>query len=170
MKVAVLAHLPPKNFCAVFFQRHPGCDIRFVIHVGDNNFVSLAECLSDRETYEPNKGSRVHPKRYFAGVARVQEIGDAFAGMCNRRVNLLALRIAPAALNVAFEQMAVDSVEDDLRNLGAGGIVEKSKCRRPMQRREKRADGLDRKIQIRLRAKFCLENVLRFGLQTLAPG
>ena len=76
-----------------------------MIHVGDNDFVALAERLSDRKTYQPNEGSGVHPERNFAGVARVQEIGDAFARVCNRRVNLLALRVAAAALNVAFEKM-----------------------------------------------------------------
>ena len=169
MKVAVLAHLPPKNFCAVFFQRHPGSDVGLVIHVGDNNFVALTERLSDRETYETNKRGRVHPKRDFAGVARVQKIGDAFAGVRNCRVHLLAFRIAAAALDVAFEQMAVDSIEDDLRNLRPGGVVEEREGRRAMQRRKERANGLDRKIQIRLRARFCLENILRFGLQTFAP-
>ena len=169
VKVSVLAHLPPKNFCAVFFQRHPGSDIGFVIHVRNNNFVALTKRLSNRETYETNKRCRVHPKRDFAGVARVQEIGDAFASVRNCRVNLLAFCVASAALDVAFEQMAVYSIEDDLRNLRPGGIVEEREGRRVMQRRKERANGLDRKIQIRRRARFCRENILRFGLQTFAP-
>ena len=70
---------------------------------------------------------------------------------------------------VAFEQMVVDSVKHDLRNLCAGSVVEKRESRRAMQRREERANGLNRKIEIGLSAKLCMENVLRFGLQTLAP-
>jgi hypothetical protein len=53
--------------------------------------------------------------------------------------------------------------------LGAGGVVEESEGWRPMQRREKRANGFNREIQTKLRVKFCLQNILRFGLQTLAP-
>ena len=102
VQVAVLAHLPPENFCAIFFKRHPGGDVGLVIHVGNNNFVALTESLSDRKTNQANEGGGVHSERNFAGVACIQEIGDALARVCNCRVNLLALRIAAAALNVAF--------------------------------------------------------------------
>src|SRR5580658_1454879 len=117
-----------------------------MIHVRDDDFIALAESLSNRQTYQANKRRGVHTKRDFARIARVQEIGDTFASVCNRRVHLLAFRVTAAPLNVAFEQMVVDGVKNDLRHLRSGSVVEKREVRGTMQRGKEGANCLDGKV------------------------
>jgi hypothetical protein len=129
----------------------------------------LVESLSNRETYQANERRGVHPKRNFAGITRVQEIRDASARAGNRRIDFLAFRVAPTALDVAIEEMVIDCVDHKLRNLSARGIVEEGKCRGAMKRRKARTNFLDWKIEVWLSEDFLPVDSLRFGLQAFAP-
>jgi hypothetical protein len=126
--------------------------------------------LSDRETDQTDERSSVHTKSDFAGIARVQEIGDALARTSNRRVDFLAFQVTPTALDVTLEEMMIDGIQDGLWNLRARGVVEEGERRSSMQGRKQGANGLNRKIQIWLRVDFLPEDTLRFGLQAIAPG
>jgi hypothetical protein len=138
-----------------------------MIHVGHNDFVALAERLSNRETYQANERGGVHPKCNLAGITRVQEIRDTLARAGNRRIDFLALRVAPTALDVAIEEMVVDCIDHKLWNLSARGIVEEGECRGAMKRREGRTNFIDWKIRVWLSEDFLPEDTLRFGLQVL---
>jgi hypothetical protein len=141
-----------------------------MVHVGHNDFVALAERLSKRETYQANERGGVHPKRNFAGITRVQEIRDTLARAGNRRINFLAFRVAPTALDVAIEEMVVDCIDHELWNLSARGIVEEGECRGAMKRREGRTNLFDWKMRVWLSEDFLPEDTLRFGLQVITPG
>jgi hypothetical protein len=118
-----------------------------MIHIGDNELVSRAERLSKRDAYQPDKGSSIHAKSDFARVSSVQKVGNALAGSSDPGVHFPALRIATASLNVTLEEMLVDRVKRDLRNLSATRVVEKNERWGPMQRRKRRTNGVDRKTR-----------------------
>jgi len=138
-----------------------------MIHIGHNNFVALAESLSKRETYQAHERGGVHPKRNFVGITRVQEIRDTLARAGDRRIDFLAFRVAPTALDVAIKEMVIDRIDHKLRNLSARGIVEEGECRGAMKRWEGRTNFFDWKMRVWLSEDFLPEGTLRFGLQVL---
>jgi hypothetical protein len=60
------------------------------------------------------------------------------------RVDLHAPGVASAALHITVQQMAVDRIEHDLRNLRPGGIIEEDEARLLMERRKERTDSFAR--------------------------
>ena len=144
MQIAVLAHLPPFELRAGRLQRQPGGDVGVVVHVGDDDLVTLAEHLADAEADQADERGRVHAEADLGRVARVDQQRDAFARIGNRLVDLDAVAVAAAALDVVVDQMAGHRVEHALRDLRAGGVVEEDEIAGPLQGGEHRADGLDR--------------------------
>jgi len=51
----------------------------------------------------------------------------------DRTIYFSALRIAAAALDIAIQEVSVDCIQDDLRNLSARRVVKKSELRSAMQ-------------------------------------
>ena len=154
MQIPIVPHLPPNESCSVPFQRQPGGDVGFVIHIGYDNLVPLTERLSDRQTHQPNEGSGVHAKSDFARIASVHKISDALPCARNRRVHFTAFGVAPASLHIALEEMMIHCVQHDLRNLRACCVVEKNESWRPGQRRESGANGFNGKVSIRSRTEL----------------
>jgi hypothetical protein len=60
----------------------------------------------------------------LVAVSHVDQGAHAIAGASGGVVLLHTLGVAPAALHIALQKMAVDRVEDDLRNLRAVGVIE----------------------------------------------
>ena len=121
-------------------QRQPRGDVGFVIHVCDNDFVPLPQCLPNRQAHYSDEGSSIHAKCDFARIAGIEKDTHALAGPRDGRVYLLAVPIAATALHVALHQVLVDGVEHDLRHLRASGIVEEYERGFPMKSRKQRAD------------------------------
>ena len=143
VKIRVLAHLPPDEFRAVPLQRQPRRHVRFVVHVGQYDFVANAERLPNRFADESNERRRVHPEGNFTWIARVQEISNTLPSSRDRSVDFLALCIPPASLHVAIQQVSIDCVQHILGNLRSGRVVEKYEGRLAMQGREKGTDAFD---------------------------
>ena len=151
-------------------QRQPGGDVRFVVHIGYDNLVPLAERLSDRQTHQTNERSGVHAKRDFAGIACVHQISHTLPCAQNRRVDFATLGVASPSLHVALEEMMIHRVQHHLRNLRTGCVVEKDESRRASQGRESSAKGFNGKVLHSIRTRFGIENTLGLWLQVLAPG
>jgi hypothetical protein len=60
----------------------------------------------------------------LVAVSRVDQDAHAIAGASGGVVLLHTLGVASASLHTAVQKMAVDRVEDDLRNLRAVGVIE----------------------------------------------
>jgi len=58
---------------------------------------------------------------------------------------LLTLGVASASLHIAVQKVAVDRVEDDLRNLRAGGVIEEDEGGLLTERGKQRPDAIGRK-------------------------
>src|SRR5258706_11191749 len=152
------------------FQRQPGGDVVFVVHVGYDNLLSAAERLPDRQTHQTNERSRVHAKRDFARITCVHKISDTLPRTENRRVYFTAFHVASPALHVALDEVMIHRVQYDLWNLRTGCVVEKDEAGRPGQRREGRANGFNGETCIRSGRDCGVENARGFGLQAFAPG
>src|SRR5579862_4004904 len=61
-------------------------------------------------------------------MARVDQRCDALPRPCDGCVHFHALRVASAALDVAVEQVPVNGVEDYLRDLRAGSVIEEDEA------------------------------------------
>ena len=144
MQIAVLAHPPPFELRAGRLQRQPGRDVGVVIHVGDDDLVTLAEHLADAEADQADERGGVHAEADFGRAVRIDQQRHAFARVGDRLVDLDAVAIAATALDVVLDQMAGHRVEHALRDLRAGGVVEEDEIAGPLQGRKHRADGLDR--------------------------
>ena len=109
-----------------------------------------AEHLADAEADQADERGRVHAEADFGRVGCVDQQRHAFARIGDRLVDLDAVAVASAALDIVLDQMAGHRVEHALRDLRAGGIVEEDEIAGPLQRREHRADGLDREAMRRV--------------------
>ena len=85
------------------------------------------------------------PKADLVRVAALDEGRDAGSRPRQSCVDRDALRVAPAALDVALDQVFVDRVEHGLRDLRAGGVVEEHAAAGPLQGRKLRPQAFDRK-------------------------
>ena len=77
-------------------------------------------------------------------IAGIDQGADADARPRDGFVYRDALRIAPAPLHHAFEQVFVDRVEDGPRHLGARRIVEENAAAGALQGRKLRPQAFDR--------------------------
>ena len=145
MQIAVLAHAPPDDLRAGRLQRQPGGDVGVVVHVGDDDLVALAEHLADAEADQPDERGGVHAEADFGRAVGIDQQRHALARLGDRLVDLDAAAVAAAALDIVVDEMVGHRVEHALRDLRAGGVVEEDEVAGPPQRREHRADGLDRK-------------------------
>jgi hypothetical protein len=141
-----------------------------MIHIGDNDLVSRAERLSKRDAYQADKGSRIHTKSDFARVSSVQKVGNTLAGSSDRSVHFLAFRIAAASLNVALEEVLVDRVKRELRNLSSSRVVEKYERWGPVQRRKRRTNGVDRKTPCCAGTLMVLWQSVSYAMQRASDG
>ena len=78
-------------------------------------------------------------------MSRVDQDAPAIAGASDGVVRLHAIRVASASLHIAVQKMAVDRVEDDLRNLRAGGVIEEDEGGLLIERGKQRPDAIGRK-------------------------
>ncbi len=145
MQICILTHFPPDELRALSFKSQPGGDIGFVIHVRDNDLVARIKRPPDSKAYETDERSRIHPKSNLARIACVQQVGNALTSSRHSGVHLLALRIAPASLNIALKEMAVDCVKNDLWHLRARRIVKVDEIRLLMKSRKNGTNALNRK-------------------------
>jgi hypothetical protein len=146
MQAAVVAHPPPSDRRPRPFQGPPGGDVGLVVEVGDDDLVAvLGERLADREADEPDEGGGVHAQAHLPRVVGAQEGRDLGPRLRHHAIDLDALGVAAAALDVVLHQMAVDLVEGGVGDLGAGGVVEEHEIARGPQGREGFTDRLDRK-------------------------
>ena len=155
VQIAVLAHLPPFELGAGRLQRQPGRDVGVVVHVGDDDLVAFAEHLADAEADQADERRRVHAEADLGRAARIDEQRHAFARIGDRLVDLDALAVAAAALDIVVDEVAGHGIEHALRDLRAGGVVEEDEIAGPLQRREHRADGLDREGRGRRAIRLC---------------
>jgi hypothetical protein len=64
------------------------------------------------------------PKAISSTVPRVDQDAHAIGGASDGVVHLHTLGVASASLHIAVQKMAVDRVEDDLRNLRDVVVIE----------------------------------------------
>ena len=55
MEEPILPHLPPPDLRSSLFQHQPCRDIRFMVHISDDNFSPRSHDFGDRETYNANE-------------------------------------------------------------------------------------------------------------------
>ena len=75
-------------------------------------------------------------------MSRVDEDAHAVTSASDGVVHLDAFGVAPASLHVVVQKMVVDRVEDDLRNLRAGGVIEKDEGGLLIERGKLRPDAI----------------------------
>ena len=117
-----------------------------VIHVGDDDLVARrGDGLADGQADQAHEGGSVHAEGHLIGVIAAQEGGDLAPCLGNYAIDLDALGVAAAALNVEVQQVPRHRVEHDARRLGPGGIVEIDERGGALQGRKPGADRLDGK-------------------------
>jgi hypothetical protein len=79
-------------------------------------------------------------------MPRIDEHSNALSRARDCCINFLALGVSSTSLDIIFEQVLVDCIEDDLRHLRSGCIVEKYEFLIPIQRGKRAASGLDREL------------------------
>jgi hypothetical protein len=47
MQVSVIAHVPPKDSCAIPFKSNPSSDVPLMIHVRENDLAPVSQALAD---------------------------------------------------------------------------------------------------------------------------
>jgi hypothetical protein len=115
-----------------------------VIEVSHDDLVALAQGLADGQADQPDERSRVHAEGDLVRIAGIDQGADADARPRDGLVHRDALRIAPAPLHHAFQQVLIDCVEHSLRHLGAGRIVEENAAAGALQGRKLGPQALDR--------------------------
>ncbi len=147
MQAPVIAHLPPGERRAFPLEGQPGGDVRVVVQIGDDDLAAFGlQRLADGQADDADERGGVHAEADLRGVAGVQPGRDLLARRRDDPVDLDALGVATAALDVEVHQMAGDSVQHILGRLGAGGVVEIDEGRRPLQRGKLRTNGFDGKF------------------------
>ena len=143
---AVGAHPPPDDLGAVGLQRQPGGDVGVVIHVGDDDFVALAEHLGDAEAHQPDEGGGIEPEGNFLRPVGIDEQADAFARLLEIAVDPLAVLVFRHALDIEIDEMIGDCVDDALRHLRAAGIFKENEIAGLADGGEHGPDLIDRKV------------------------
>jgi hypothetical protein len=115
-----------------------------VIEVGDDDLVALTQGLADGKADQPDERSRVHAEGDFARIAGIDQGADVDARPRDGLVYGDALRIAPAPLHHAFEQVLIDCVEDVAGHLRARRIVEENAAAGALQGRKLAPQAFDR--------------------------
>jgi len=85
-------------------------------------------------------GGSVHAEGNLVAVSRVDQDAHAIAGASGGVVLLYIFGVASAWPHPAVQKMAVDRVEDDLRNLRAVGVIE-DEAGLLIERGKQRPDG-----------------------------
>ena len=79
-------------------------------------------------------------------MPRINEHSDTLSRARDHRIHFLALGVSSAPLDIIFEQVLVDRIEDDLGYLGSGCIVEEYEVLPAIQSGKYAANGLDQGI------------------------
>ena len=90
-------------------------------------------------------------------MPRIDEHSNTLASASDHSINFLALGVSSTSLDIIFEQVLVDCVEDDLRHLRSGRVVEKYEILTPIQRGKRAASGIYRELPSGI-ASFWKEN------------
>jgi hypothetical protein len=77
-------------------------------------------------------------------MPRIDEHSNALASTRDHCINFLALGVSSTSLDIIFEQVLLDCIEDDLRHLRSGCVVEKYEILTPIQGGKRAANGIDR--------------------------
>ena len=117
-----------------------------MIEVGDDDLVARAERLTDRKAYQSYEGSGIQAESDLLGPPRVHQRRHRATRTRDRGVHRETLRIAAAALHVVIHQVVVHGIEHELRDLRAGGIVEKYEGAGLLERDELGTQGLHGKL------------------------
>jgi len=80
-----------------------------------------------------------------------------------------ALGVSSTSLDIIFEQVLVDRIEDDLRHLRSGCVVEEYEILTTIQRGKRTAGGLDRELSGGI-ASFCQKNRFVHSSSAAHPG
>jgi hypothetical protein len=155
MKSAVVAHLPPDELRAEALEREPGCDIGVVVEIRDDELVAIRlDGLGEGEADKADERRGIHAERHFRRIAGVDPCRDFFARGRDHPVDGATLFVASAPLDIDVEQMMRDGIENALRQLRAGGIVEIDKGLGAFERGKFRADNIDGKSGHRSLVQF----------------
>ncbi len=73
-------------------------------------------------------------------MSGVDQDAHTIAGVGDGVVHLHALGVASASLHIVVQKMVVDRVEDDLRNLRPGGVIEEDEVGLLIERGKQRAN------------------------------
>jgi hypothetical protein len=92
-------------------------------------------------------------------MPRIDEHSNTLASARDHCINFLALGVSSTSLDIIFEQVLVDCIENDLRRLGSGCVVEEYEILTPIQRGKRAPSGLDRELPSAI-ASFRQENRL----------
>jgi hypothetical protein len=147
MQAAVVPNAPPANLRFLALQRQPGRDVGLMIHIRHDDLPPLAERLTDTLANKTNERCSIHAKRDLVWVVGVDEIANAFACAGHSRVNLSTLFLGSAALNIAIHKVRSDRIQDTLRDLRAGGVVEENEILALHERPEISAEIFDREFR-----------------------
>src|SRR5207253_10522794 len=73
MEEPILPHPPPPDLRASLFQHQPCRDIRFMIHISDDNFSPRSHDVGNGETYNANERGRIHAESNLVRRVRVEK-------------------------------------------------------------------------------------------------
>ena len=77
IEVAVIAQPPPAKAGAERCEREPGSNVCFVVEVGDDDLVALAQGLADGEADQADERGRVQAERDLVRIAGIDQGPDA---------------------------------------------------------------------------------------------
>jgi hypothetical protein len=107
-----------------------------MVQIRYNNLRPLAQTRLKSKADQTQERSRIQAEGNLAGRLGIQEHRYRFARTGDRGVDRAALLVASAALNVMHYQVIVDGIQNHLRDLRAGGIIEKYESLTPFQGRK----------------------------------
>lgn len=105
------------------------------------------------------------PNAISLEFARIHQVCHALSGALNHLVHFAALCVAPTSLHIALEQVVINGLENELRHLGSGCIVEEDEFWSSVQRREDGADGCYREVGRSSEWTLALEDTLALNGQ-----
>lgn len=144
MEITVVAHPPPFEFRAGRLQRQPGGDVGVMVHVGDDDLVTLLKHLADAEADKTDERGGVHAETDFRRTIGIDQQRHAFTRVGDRLIDCDAAAVAAATLHIMRDQMVGHRVEHALRDLRTGGIVHEDEVAGLPQGWKHGADRVDR--------------------------
>src|SRR5580700_6406539 len=114
MQPAVVSKMPPYDLRAFTFESQPHRNISFVVKVGDDDFTTIVQGLTNCDADEPHERGSIHAEGNFVGMPGINEQSDACTSLRDGFIHLARLLVSTASLNISMKQMVGYRVQNGL--------------------------------------------------------